>query len=408
MGIRNLEEQIKQQNSVIVELTATVGKLLASSLANIPLNAVNLNALQGGGIKMPRPLRYGQGSIKERKRINKKGSVYKWYEVRWYDEYGNRHTKTGATKEDARRELLQFNKRSMKNTKKNVKTFGEYMFEWYDTFGKAECGEVRNKLNLTQINRIPKEIMDKSIGCITASELQQYLNTIQQPHPKLQTKQLLTACIRYAFNSGHIKSNIGMLLKADIPKAPEKQILPREREKEFIESLPKQYCGYAIGLVYTGCRIGEFMRLNENWQTDIDYKNEIIKIRETKSLRQKDIRAGITYTIREIPLLPEVAKIEFPLPVVKKQTINKNFNKVNAKLCLEITPHCMRHTFISRCNELGITPSIIRNMVGHKTERMTMHYTHNTTDLVEREYRKLKINTPINTPFCAETDEKFA
>ena len=373
------------------------------SIANNQSNMINFDTTKGGSEEMPRPLKYGQGCIRKRERKNKNGSVYQWYEVKWYDEYGKRQVRTTSTKEEALNVLSQFNKRSMKITKKHQKTFGDYMHEWYSTFRSAECGVARNKLNLTQIDRIPDKIMNKPLGNVTANELQLYLNSIMQPHPKEQTKQLITACIRHAFSSGLIKSNFGMLLKADAPKASEKEILPRNMENEFINALPKDYRDYGIGLIYTGCRISEFISLNENWKTDIDYKNEIIKIRETKSLRQKDIRAGKTFVFREIPLLPEVAKITFPLKVIHKQSVNKAFNKANEKLGLKITPHCMRHTFISRCNELGIAQSIIRDMVGHKTERMTIHYTHNTTELVDREYEKLKISTPISTPICTES-----
>jgi hypothetical protein len=61
-----------------------------------------------------------------------------------------------------------------------------------------------------------------------------------------------------------------------------------------------------------------------------------VKIRETKSLRQKDIKAGVTYVFREIPLLPEFAKSKFPLPAVKQKIINKNFDKVVDKFGLPL------------------------------------------------------------------------
>lgn len=389
MTNKALAEQLKlltEQNSQLLKL-----------LANQPQNVVNLPSLIGGTKEMPRPLKYGQGTIAERSRTNKKGSIYKWYEAKWCDEYGKRHTRTCKTIQDARNVLLQFNKRSIKNKRKPLHTFGMYINEWYATFGNAECGTERNKLNLLQISRIPKEIANKPLIQVTATELQAYLNTIDKPHPKVQSKQLIRACLKHAFNSGLIKSNIGEILKAEVPKADEKQILSREMETKFLAELSPQYRDYAIGLIYTGTRISEFMSLNKNWQTDIDYKNNIVRIRETKSIRQKDIRNGRTFTTREIPLLPEVANIKFPLKTVKKQSVNKAFNRVNEKLGLQITPHCLRHTFISRCNELGITRSVIQSMVGHKTERMTMHYTHNTNELKDREYERLKNNTTIST-----------
>jgi hypothetical protein len=66
------------------------------------------------------------------------------------------------------------------------------------------------------------------------------------------------------------------------------------------------------------------MCLNENQKTDIDYAKNIVKIRETKSLRQSDLQADRTFVFREILLLPQIEALKFPLTKVKKQTVNKN------------------------------------------------------------------------------------
>ena len=275
-----------------------------------------------------------------------------------------------------------------------------------------ECGEARNKLNLLQISRIPKEIMEKPLPHVTATELQQYINSIELPNPRANTQQLITATMKHAFNSGYIKINIGLLLKTELPPTVTKEILPRDLEDKFLSLFTVGYHrDYAIGLIYTGTRISEFMRLNENWETDIDYEKKIVKIRETKSLRQKNIKSGTNYVIREIPLLPQIAALKFPLTKVHKQSVNKNFNKVLGKLAQEgivikITPPCMRHTFISRCNEMGINKSVIKSMVGHKTDKMMNHYTHNTQELLDREFQRLEKSTPMCTPIRSGIDEK--
>ena len=66
----------------------------------------------------------------------------------------------------------------------------------------------------------------------------------------------------------------------------------------------------------------------------------------------------------------------------------------------------MRHTFISRCNDMGINKSVIKSMVGHKTDKMMNHYTHNTTELLDREFEKLRESTLVSTLIRAETDPK--
>jgi len=373
----SLEKVVQQQSEQISQLMAM-------------LSAQQQNTSKGGTEEMAKKLKYGQGSIKLRTRQNKKDSIYEFYEIKWYDEYGIRHSTSTKTKKEAEATLSRENPRSLKNKTRITKTFGEYFQEWYNAFGNAECGPARDKSNLGQIKKISADIMNTPLASVTAMQLQTHINSIEEPNPKVQIKQLMRACLKYAFINGHIKVSIGESLKADLPVVTEKQVLPREIEDKFISMLPEEYQPYAIGLIYTGTRISEFFSLNKNWQTDIDYEKKIIKIRETKSLRQKDLKAGITYVIREAPLLDPVANIKFPLKECKKQTINKNFNKVQAKLNkenkdlnLKITPHCMRHTFITRCDELGINETASMSWTGHKTNKMHRRYKHKTTKIVD-------------------------
>jgi integrase len=369
---------------------------------------------KGGTKEMPRKFKYGQGSVYKRSRNTKNRGLYEWYEVSWYDEYGRHFRATTSTLKRAYAILSQENPRSLKSKTRMRKTFGEYMREWYDTNRRADCGKERNQLNDNHMSRMPKEILDKPLGDVRPNEFQAYINSLEKPNTRSNTQQLITATLKHAFNSGLIKVNVGMLLKVENPEARRKEILPRELEDKFLSLFTVDYHQqYAIGLIYTGTRISEFMRLNENWETDIDYDRKIVKIRETKSLRQKDLKAGTTYVIREIPLLPQIEALKFPITKVHKQSVNKNFNKVLAKLAeegivIKITPHSMRHTFISRCNEMGINKSVIKSMVGHKTDKMMNHYTHNTTELVDREYEKLMKTTPMSTPLCTSNALKNA
>lgn len=380
----NVMKIIAQKNEMILQLTEQLKLQRATSQSGF------LTHEKGETEEMPRKFKYGQGDIKKRVRNNKKGGTYEWYQIRWLDEFGKRRTTTTRTLDEAYNVLKVNNRRTMKNKLTPPITFGQHINEWYDTFRRRDCCENRNKSNLFQISRIPKSIMDKQLTKVSALEIQQFLNTIPDSSPRVQTKQLIKAALVHAFNNASIKHNIGELLKAELVSPQERQILSRDMEEKFINLLPERYRGYAIGLIYTGCRIGEFMRLNENWQTDIDYTKKKIKIRETKSLRQRDIRRGKTFKYREMPLLPQVAALKFPLPKTKQKTINPNFNKVSKQLGINITPHCLRHTFVSRCNEYGINTSVTQEWVGHVTERMTQHYTHNTKELLEREFEKVR------------------
>jgi uncharacterized protein YodC (DUF2158 family) len=310
----NLEDSIQQAISLNNE------KLLSQIAAMLSQKNFISNK---GGAEMPRKLKYGQGCITKRKRINKKGSIYEWYEVKWVDEYGKRQSQTAKTQEQAHHILLKFNTHRIKNTnKKQIKVFGTYLMEWYETFGNRKSGVKRDKLYRVQIARIPQDIMNKPIGQVTAQELQGHLDNIEIKHGgnnKLWAALLLKAFLKHAFNDGQIKSNIGALLIADKPPVlRNKNILPQDREGEFLSLFPSKYRPYVVGFIYTGCRISEFMTIGRFEDTCVDKGKGILKCRETKSIYAKDRRAGINYRIREIPILPPLQNFVFPLPEISK------------------------------------------------------------------------------------------
>ena len=398
----DLEEIIAQNNE---KLLSQLAALLAQQ-----------NTPNKGGVDMPRKLKYGQGTVHKRRRKNQRGTMYEWYEVKWFDEYGRRQSTTAKTKDEGHKILSKQNKRSMKNnSRKELVTFGTAIMKWYTTFGNRNAGEKRNELNLTQLKRIPKTTMDKLLTQVFAQELQEHLDYVESkhgPNPKWWTKLLLTAFLKHAFNQGWIKNNFGGLLIAEEPGPQrEKNILPRELEDKFISFFSPSknsankvdYRPYVKGLIYTGCRISEFATIGKYEDTQTDYQKGVFKCRETKSIRAKDRRRGILYKIREIPILPPIADYNFPLPTLTHDRIQYNFRSAVAKLKksdgidLKLTPHDMRHTYQSRLNELGISDSVSMEILGWKTKKMQQHYTHNTKELIDREIAKIKESTILSS-----------
>ena len=366
---------------------------------------------------MPRPLTYGQGSITNRERKNKNGSVYKWYEARWLNEYGKRHTKICKTKEEARNVLSQFNKRSTKNTsRKEYKTFGSIM-EWYNTFGNKNAGIDRNKLNLCQLARVPKSIMAKPLTQIFAQELQEHLDDVETRYggnPKWWTALLFKGFLKYSFEQGHIKKNVGASLIAEQPTSPERNILPRELETQFLSffapkyNAPMDYRPYVIGLLNTGCRIEEYFTIGRYEDTQPFEQDGIkyLRSRETKSIREKHRKQGIFYFIREFPLLPALEDYEFPVPELTHDRLQYNFRQASKKLGLKLTPHDMRHTFVTRCDELGINPTASMSWVGHKNEKTHRRYKHKTKEILVEAVEKLRNSTPVSTPVCSKVEQE--
>lgn len=354
--------------------------------------------------KMPKPLKYGQGSISRRTRKNKNGTEYKYYQVRYYDEYGIRHTATTKTLDETYKILEENNGRSLRNKKhKQPITFGEDLQRWFDTFKKPRIQKGSIYAYQKLINSIPKEIKKKLLHQISEIELQNFLNDTVSEKNRYWAKMLLQNYFEIAFNKGLIRANLGKLLYADQPIAAERQTLPREKEKEFIEALPESYRVYAVAVLYTGCRINELFRIES---TDLDYKKNIIWIKETKTLKRGE-RGTTAYKLRPAYLFPELKNINFPLPSICLSWLRKAFKHASEKIGITITPHDLRHTYATRLDEMGINREVI---LFHSNVKMTKHYIHeDKAKKLIKEFEKFNQNqfsTPISTPFDPDFSKK--
>ena len=374
---------------------------------------------------MSRKLKYGQGTIHKRFRLTfvdeyditqvkttsdvkvvnqitakYKCNLYVWYELKWYDEYGKRQGKSVSgtqpngrpvNKEYARKVLAQYNKRSLRTlNKKEYIRFGVAMHQWYKEFRMDDAGPERNEHNIREINRLPKSTADKRLQDVTAQELQKHLNDMKHDNPRVTARYLLASFLNFMFLQGVLPKDIGKLLKAPMARRAEKQTLTMAMEPEFLELLPEKFRKYAIGLIYTGCRYTEFINIRAE---DVDRENNVIMIRNTKPIRANDRRQGIMYKPRLIPLLPQVAELNFPLPYISQAYFQKCFQTASAKLGIKVTPHDMRHTFATRCDDFGVKEKVIQKILGHTSPRMTRHYkNHTTEELLDYEFNRIRVS----------------
>ncbi len=214
---------------------------------------------------------------------------------------------------------------------------------------------------------------------------------------------LLQNYFEVAFNKGIIKCNLGKLLYADQPIPAERQTLPKDKESDFINALPEVYRNHAIAVLYSGCRINEVFRIEPE---DLDYKKNIIWIKETKTLKRGE-RKTTPYKLRPAYLFPELKNIKFPLPSICLSWLRKAFKKASEKIGITITPHDLRHTYATRLDEMGINREVI---LFHGNIKMTKHYIHEDKERkLIKEFEKFNKNqssTPISTPIESNLDKK--
>lgn len=169
---------------------------------------------------------------------------------------------------------------------------------------------------------------------------------------------LLSPCFDYAVADGILDRN--PMAKVVIPKYEIKQGRPitREEEKILVNTLTKTKNVYAQALVfltYTGLRVGELASVKQNGEWF-----EAVTEKERKGLKDK---------IRRIPISPNLKRW---LPYIDVEAIKKlNKNTISRHLSDFIQnhhTHDLRHTFVTRAQEVGIRREIVSLWVGHAAD----------------------------------------
>lgn len=181
------------------------------------------------------------------------------------------------------------------------------------------------------------------------------------------------------------------------------RVLQNEEYKKIINSITKKSILKDIGILftlYTGLRIGEICALK--WD-DIDLERKIVTI--SKTMQRILVRENEkTYTkviitepktecsIREIPLansLTEMLKEYMPINTktylltgtsafIEPRTYRNHFNRFLKKHNIShINFHGLRHTFATKCIELGADYKTVSELLGHASVNITLNlYVH--------------------------------
>lgn len=77
---------------------------------------------------------------------------------------------------------------------------------------------------------------------------------------------------------------------------------------------------------------------------------------------------------------------------MKANLIEKQLAKVenrDAFLLKPFSPHCFRHTFVTKCKKMGVSYETIQPYVGHSNKEMTAYYDHNKPNMDVESLRKI-------------------
>jgi integrase len=127
---------------------------------------------------------------------------------------------------------------------------------------------------------------------------------------------------------------------------------------------------------YTGMRLGEI--LNLKW-VDIDFNSNIILVKQTKtgSIRDIPINSHLKSILQSIPRHIETPYVFCKPDGTRRTSLRKAFSSALRRAGItDIRFQDLRHTFASRLVMSGADLKTVQELMGHKSIKMTLGYSH--------------------------------
>lgn len=277
-------------------------------------------------------------------------------------------------------------------------TFGEFASLWYNTYKKPNLRfksqeAVKNALN----NHILPYLTAYPMRDITPMHIHHVMAQLTNKSRTLnnQVLQAMKGVFNAAMdNSLIVKSPVPVTMRAGGKVTEEKTILSKQESEELLMELKgKRVYNLVSLLLRTGLRRGEALALT--WD-NVDLDNRMIYVR--KNLVDHSWEMFISNELK-----PPASRRDIPIPdslyaqlrqmkskataiylftnadgsgPIKKTSFRAMWEVVNAT-SHPVTPHQLRHTYITRLFEGGLDLKQVQYLAGHSTPDMTLRvYTH--------------------------------
>ena len=285
----------------------------------------------------------------------------------------------GADEEECYRKRLDII--AGKKILKSVKTFGQWLTEWANTYKKPNL----TPNSFEAIERYIKQLSDKlgsvPLSKLTTTQLQKFLNNEPRSNTRTKLASVMSDSLNKAYATQQIKFNPYLAVEYKKEKSKSYPVLqPNEQVKVYEQIAEKKYKDlYRIALC-TGMRISELIGLRVQ---DVDFDNHIITVKQQldrDNNPKEKLKTDASY--RYIDFLPELftdmdLSREYLFEGTSYTAARSYFRRLFEKLNMEFVLHSFRHTFISNCYHVGISDKQIQLWAGHSKVEITINtYTH--------------------------------
>lgn len=286
-----------------------------------------------------------------------------------------RITKSGFK---TKREALEYIE-DLKSNKKPKSINFEMLWESFCNGAYAKLSSSKQTAYKIAWNKIRNEICFRDISDITSDELQILTDKYGTSYyTKRDIKNLLSHFYKLAMREEYVTIN-----KSAFILLPE--LNPEERDiftKAEIELIWKDYAAaesnitaHLLIMLYTGMRPGEMLTvLKSNVNFDEQYLTGGIKTEKSKK-RKIILPDKIIPVIR---LLYDRSPTDTLSPYKREDDFYNDWTHKKSELRLnsKLVPYCCRHTYVTNCTNLKISPAMLQELTGHKDYDTTLEYTH--------------------------------
>lgn len=368
--------------------------------------------------------------------MSRKGeNIYKRKDGRWEGRYIKSRTGTGKiaygyvyakTYRETKAKLQE--KTSLNKSQSAVTSqdlFSSIASDWFESIESQTKESTRNKyLNMLNSYILPL-YGDQTLDSITYDFIDAHCNFLLVSGGKngngLSAKtvtdvlSIIRNVLKFAIRKGMYVPCDGSAIQVKRTAMPMRVLSKNEQEQlcKYILAEPEP-CNIGILVcLFTGLRVGEICALR--WE-DVSFLDQTIHVHHTLQRVQNKLGKGsktkIVVTtpksacsIRTIPIPDELNKV---LAAYKKsssgylltndisrfvepRTMQNRFKKVLKLNGIEPANfHAIRHTFATRCIEVGFDVKSLSEILGHATVNITMNrYVHPTLELKKENMKKL-------------------
>lgn len=269
---------------------------------------------------------------------------------------------------------------------------GNYLDAFIIALKAAEAGEGTVKLYSTAVKDF-LEFIKKDPKSVTSEDVNRWIIHLMSKEGKIkgtEMKRARSVTLRnYVIAVRRFLKWIGINVNPVIPRARRKEIraLNEDDIKRLLEVTRRLRDKLILRLFLdTGLRSKELLSLRVE---DIDLKNRMIRVRETKNGEERIVffTEETEKLLRKYLAKQGSSERLFPMTY---QALYKLIKRLGERAGIKgLRPHILRHTFATIAIRKGLPLPAVQRLLGHKDIKTTQIYTHLVLEDLMQAYKKV-------------------